>query len=195
MRELSISFVLFVLILMASVSFADNYDDALKAANLGDYKKAYQLWLIDAEKGSAVAQRNIGLMYEDGLGVPQEARKAVQWYRMAAEQGEKLAQYYLGLLLEEGEGVPRDYKGAAKWYRLSAVQGHVKAQYRLGLMYLKGHGVSQSSEIAYAWWSVAASKGHEEAIKYKNSAQEQMTANQIEKAQQIAKQIWLELGS
>ncbi len=140
------------------MSFADNYDDALKAANLGDYKKAYQLWLVDADKGSAVAQRNIGLMYEDGLGVPQEARKAV------------------------------------KWYRLSAMQGHVKSQYRLGLMYLKGYGVSPSSEIAYAWWSVAASKGHEEAIKYKNSAQEQMTADQIAKAQQVAKQLWQELG-
>lgn len=195
MRELHISFIVLVLVLLASVSFADNYDDALKAANLGDYKKAYQLWLVDAEKGSAVAQRNLGLMYEEGLGVPQQVRKAVKWYRMAAEQGEKLSQYYLALMLEEGEGVPRDYKEAVWWYRLSAMQGHVKAQYRLGLMYLKGYGVTQSSEIAYAWWSVAASKGHEKAIKYKNSAQEQMTADQIAKAQQIAKQIWQELGN
>jgi len=195
MKKLLISFVLFVLVLQVSVSFADNYDDALKAANLGDYKKAYHLCLVDAEKGSAVAQRNVGLMYEDGLGVPQEARKAVRWYRLAAEQGEKLSQYYLALMLEEGEGVPRDYKEAVWWYRLSAMKGYVKAQYRLGLMYLKGYGVSQSSEIAYAWWSVAASKGHEEAIKYKNSAQEQMTADQIAKAQQIAKQLWQELGN
>ena len=195
MRKLSISFVLFVLVLMASMSFADNYDDALQAANVGDYKKAYQLWLVDAEKGSAVAQRNIGLMYDEGLGVPQNGKKAVKWYRMAAEQGEKLAQYYLGTMFEEGRGIPLDYKDAVKWYRLAAGQGHVKAQYRLGLMYLKGQGVLQNSEIAYAWWSVAASKGHEEARKYKQSAQEQMTAEQIEKAQQIAKQIWQELGN
>ena len=195
MRKLTISFVLFVLVLLASMSFADNYDDALQAANVGDYKKAYQLWLVDAEKGSAVAQRNIGLMYDEGLGVPQNGKKAVKWYRMAAEQGEKRAQYYLGTMFEEGRGVPLDYKDAVKWYRLAAGQGHVKAQYRLGLMYLKGQGVLQNSEIAYAWWSVAASKGHEEARKYKQSAQEQMTAEQIEKAQQIAKQIWQELGN
>ncbi len=195
MRELLISFVVFVLVLPTSAAIADNYDDALQAANVGDYKKAYQLWLIDAEKGSAVAQRNIGLMYDEGLGVPQNGKKAVKWYRMAAEQGEKLAQYYLGTMLEEGRGVPLDYKEAVKWYRLAAGQGHVKAQYKLGLMYLKGQGVLQNSEIAYAWWSVAASKGHEEARKYKQSAQEQMTAEQIEKAQQIAKQIWQELGN
>jgi TPR repeat protein len=195
MRELLISFVVFVLVLLTSAAIADNYDDALQAANVGDYKKAYQLWLIDAEKGSAVAQRNIGLMYDEGLGVPQNGKKAVKWYRMAAEQGEKLAQYYLGTMLEEGRGVPLDYKEAVKWYRLAAGQGHVKAQYKLGLMYLKGQGVLQNSEIAYAWWSVAASKGHEEARKYKQSAQEQMTAEQIEKAQQIAKQIWQELGN
>jgi hypothetical protein len=195
MRELLISFIVFVLVLLTSAAIADNYDDALQAANVGDYKKAYQLWLIDAEKGSAVAQRNIGLMYDEGLGVPQNGKKAVKWYRMAAEQGEKLAQYYLGTMLEEGRGVPLDYKEAVKWYRLAAGQGHVKAQYKLGLMYLKGQGVLQNSEIAYAWWSVAASKGHEEARKYKQSAQEQMTAEQIEKAQQIAKQIWQELGN
>jgi TPR repeat protein len=195
MRELLISFVVFVLVLLTSAAIADNYDDALQAANVGDYKKAYQLWLIDAEKGSAVAQRNIGLMYDEGLGVPQNGKKAVKWYRMAAEQGEKLAQYYLGTMFEEGRGVPLDYKEAVKWYRLAAGQGHVKAQYKLGLMYLKGQGVLQNSEIAYAWWSVAASKGHEEARKYKQSAQEQMTAEQIEKAQQIAKQIWQELGN
>ncbi len=194
MRALLISFVVFVLVLPASAAIADN-DDALQAANVGDYKKAYQLWLVDAERGSAVAQRNIGLMYDEGLGVPQNDKKAVKWYRMAAEQGEKRAQYYLGIMFEKGRGVPLDYKEAVKWYRLAAGQGQVHAQYRLGLMYLKGQGVLQNSEIAYAWWSVAASKGHEEARKYKQSAQEQMTAEQIEKAQQIAKQIWQELGN
>ncbi len=195
MRPLLISFVVFVLVVPTSVSFADNYDDAMQATSIGDYKKAYQLFLVEAEQGSADAQTNIGLMYGDGLGVPQNDKEAVKWYRLAAEQGEKRAQYYLGSMLAEGLGVPQDYKDAARNYRLAAMQGHVRAQYKLGLMYLKGQGVTQSSESAYAWWSVAASKGHEEAQRYKDSAQQQMTPKQIAKGQKIAKQIWLELGN
>ena len=193
MQRLLIGFVVFVLIAQMPVSFANNFDDAMQAASVGDYKKAYQLFLAKAEQDSADAQTNIGLMYGDGLGVPQNDKEAVKWYRMAAEQGEKRAQYYLGNMFAEGLGVPQDFKDAARNYRLAAMQGHVRAQYRLGLLYLKGQGVVQSSERAYAWWSVAASKGHEEAQKYKDSAEQQMTSKQTETGQEIAKQIWLEL--
>lgn len=195
MRQLLINFTVFVLVALASGAFADNFDDAMQAVSVGDYKKAYQLFLIEAEQGSADAQTNIGLLYGDGLGVPQNDREAVKWYRMAAEQGEKRAQYYLGNMFAEGLGVPQDFKEAAKSYRLAAMQGHVRAQYKLGLLSLKGQGVVQSSESAYAWWSVAASKGHEEAQKYKDSAQQQMTPKQVATGQKIAKQIWLELGN
>lgn len=195
MKNTFVSLALVLLIVMTSTSFADNFDDAIEAANVGDYKKSYQLWLIEAEKGSARAQTNLGLMHSDGLGVPPSDKEAVRWYRLAAEQGEKRAQYYLGTMLESGLGVPQDYSDAVKNYRLAAMQGHVKAQYRLGLMYLKGQGVMQSSESAYAWWSIAASKGHQEAQKYKDSADQQMTPKQIEIAQRIAKQLWLEMGN
>jgi hypothetical protein len=195
MRQLYIGIAVFILVAMASASFADNFDDALHAASFGDYEKAYQLWLIEAEKGSAVAQANIGLLYGDGLGVPQSDKEAVKWYRLAAEQGESRAQYYLGTSFEEGVGVPQDFKAAARNYRLAAVQGYVKAQYKLGLLYLRGQGVTQSTEHAYAWWSVAASKDHKEAQKYMDSARQQMTPKQIATAQRIAKQIWQGLGN
>ncbi len=195
MNKLSASVVALVLVVTASAALADNLDDALDAANFGNYEKAYQLWLIEAENGSAIAQANIGLLYADGLGVPRSDKEAVKWYRMAAEQAEPRAQYYLGTVFEEGRGVPQDFKAAAKNYRLAALQGYVNAQYKLGLLYLKGLGVEQSTEEAYAWWSVAASKGHEDAQKYKDSAQQQMTSKQIETAQEIAKQLWAELGN
>lgn len=194
MKRTFASLVLCILIALPSVSFADNFDDAMEAANVGDYKKSYQLWLIEAEKGSARAQTNLGLMHNDGLGVPQSDKEAVKWYRMAAGQGDQRAQYYLATMLENGQGVPQDYSDAAENYRLAAMQGHVKAQFRLGLMYLKGQGVTQSSESAYAWWLVSASKGNEEAQKYKESADQQLNNDQIETAQRMAKQIWLELG-
>jgi TPR repeat protein len=195
MKQAHISSFILMLLVLTAACFADNLDEALKAANVGDYAKAYQLMLVDAEKGNAVAQTNVGLMFNDGLGVPQDEKKAVWWYQLAADKGYPRAQYYLGTMLEAGLGVPQDYKEAAKNYRLAAGQGYVKAQFALGLMYLKGQGVMQSAENAYAWWSVAATNGYEDAQKYKDSAEEQMTPQQIATAQQIARQLWAELGN
>ena len=35
-----------------------------------------------------VAQSNLGMMYENGTGVPQDHAEAVQWFRLAADQGQ-----------------------------------------------------------------------------------------------------------
>ena len=78
------------------------------------------------------AQYNLGIMYYNGQGVPQDYAEAVKWYRLAADQGDAYAQYNLGVMYDNGEGVPQDYKEAVKWYRLAAEQGHAKAQYNLG---------------------------------------------------------------
>jgi TPR repeat protein len=62
-----------------------------------------------AEQGDASAQYNLGVMYANGYGVPQDYAEAVRWYRLAAGQGNAKAQYNLGLMYYNGEGVPQDY--------------------------------------------------------------------------------------
>ena len=61
-----------------------------------------------AEQGDATAQFNLGLMYANGEGVPEDDAEAVRWYRMAAEQGLAIAQFNLGVKYDFGEGVPKD---------------------------------------------------------------------------------------
>ena len=39
-----------------------------------------------------MAQYNLGLMYDNGDGVPEDNEKAVKWYRLAAERGVVAAQ-------------------------------------------------------------------------------------------------------
>ncbi len=48
-----------------------------------------------AEQGYAIAQNNLGWMYQEGKGVQQDDAEAVKWYRKAAEQGNAEAQYRL----------------------------------------------------------------------------------------------------
>ena len=50
-------------------------------------------WFRDlAEMGSAQAQYNLGVCYENGEGVEKDSAEAMKWYRIASEQGHKDAE-------------------------------------------------------------------------------------------------------
>ena len=66
-------------------------------------------------KGVASAQQNLGFMYANGRGVPQDFKEAVRWYRLAADQGHAGAQNNLGAMYNNGLGVPQDFKEAVRW--------------------------------------------------------------------------------
>jgi len=72
---------------------------------------------VRAEAGDAIAQNDLGLIYDNGRGVPEDDAEAVRWYRLAADQGVVVAQYNLGVMYERGEGVPQDNAEAVRWYR------------------------------------------------------------------------------
>src|SRR6476620_8819456 len=97
--------VILILSLAAQVA-ADPLDDGTIAYNRGDYATALRLFEQSAaDKGSAIAQFNIGIMYANGQGVAQNYSEAVKWYGLAANQGFADAQYNLGLLYANGQGV------------------------------------------------------------------------------------------
>ena len=78
----------------------------------GDYATALKEYRPLAEQGDADAQHNLGFMYGEGRGVPQDYKEAVHWYRRAAAQGHAEAQAKLGQMYGAGWGVPQDYKEA-----------------------------------------------------------------------------------
>ena len=91
--------------------------------------------LMLAEKGDAVAQHKLGVLYDHGWGVEKDAVHAVEWYRKAAEQGQVNAQYNLARMYDNGLGVKKDATQAVAWYRKAAEQGDADAQCNLGWMY------------------------------------------------------------
>ena len=66
-------------------------------------------WLLKAaEQGHVVAQFNLGLLYEKGLGVERNHATVVKWYRAAVESGFTPAMNNLAALYESGTDVVRD---------------------------------------------------------------------------------------
>ncbi len=82
--------------------------------------KAIRELRLLAEQGDADAQFNLGGMYAEGRGVPQDYARAVKWSRKAAEQGVAEAQFNLGKMYYIGQGVPQDYVQAHRWFNLAA---------------------------------------------------------------------------
>jgi len=115
---------IFIAVLALSLSgrtIAADIDDAQTAYDRGDYATALTLWRPLADQGSARAQNNLGVLYENGKGVPQDVVEAVKWYSLAAGQGYAGAQNNLGLIYAIGRGgVPQDQLRAYMWFSLAA---------------------------------------------------------------------------
>ena len=76
-----------------------------------------------ATGGDALAQYDLGFMYESGRFVPKDDVEAAKWYRKAAEQGYAESQHNLGVCYTNGQGVPQDEVEAYKWFLLASARG------------------------------------------------------------------------
>jgi len=179
----------FLCLLLTTSAWAGN-DEGKLAYDRGDFAMALRAWRPLAEQGNAGAQHNLGLMYDNGQGVPQDHVAAAKWYRKAAEQGDARAQHNLGLMYYNGRGVPQDYAQAMRWFRKAAEQGNVRGQRNLGSMYGNGEGAPQDYVQAHKWFNLAASRGHKKAREYGDDIARKMTPAQIAEAQKLAHE-WL----
>ena len=68
-----------------------------------------------AEQGNVEDQLYLGVMYENGNGVPKDDAEAVRWYRKGAEQVDAYAQVQLGFIYAIGSRVPKNNILAHKW--------------------------------------------------------------------------------
>ena len=118
-----IRMIILLMLLVAQGLAWGGFEEGLAAAKAGDYATALREWKPLAELGNSSAQYHLGIMYENGQGIPQDYKEAVKWYRNAAEQGYYKAQNNLGLMYGTGLGVPQDYVQAYKWYNIAGENG------------------------------------------------------------------------
>jgi len=141
---------------LATPALADAVLDGKTAAENGDFVAAVAIWRPLAEAADPRAETYLGLMYDNGYGVPQDRAEAFRWFERAADRGYAKAQYHLGFMYQHGRGVQRSQDEAAKWYRLAAAQGDPAAQYNLGRMYAHGLSVPRDVVEAHMWLELAA---------------------------------------
>jgi hypothetical protein len=151
-----------------------DFQKGVAAYDAGDYATALRELTPLAEQGNADAQTYLGVMYQNGGGVPQDDKTAVKWYDLVAKRpppGTEVVPGAIGSLsptiprrpttpcIPPTPCVPQDDKTAVKWYRLAAKQGHAGAQNNLGFLYMIGQGVPQNYQTAIKWFRISAEQG------------------------------------
>lgn len=143
-------------------------DKLQQAVQAGDHE-ALDTLRQTAQRGDAIAQYELGMLYDRGQGVRQSYTEAARWYRKASEQGCAQAQVSLGMLYSDGRGVGRDYHQAEQWLLKAADQGNANGMVGLGILYELGLGMPRDRVVAYALYTLAvASGGHHDAVFYRN---------------------------
>ena len=127
-------------------------------------------------------------MYRKGRGISKDYKTAVKWFTLSAEQCNAKAQYHLGVAHSFGHGVVPDYKIALKWFNRSAERGNTFSQYHLSRLYYLGNGVPEDKVYAHMWANLASSSGFVLAQQLRQLLTEKMTSNQIERAQELARE-------
>lgn len=140
-----------------------------------------------AAQGDVVAYYNLGVMYDNGYGVEQDHREAARWYEQAVARDYGPAMYNLALQYEYGMSRPKDYAAAMDLYTKAAEQGEPWAQFAIALLYDKGLGVERDPVQAYMWFDIVGD-GHEHAIHNRDSVAEELTPEQIEEGQRLARE-------
>ena len=149
---------------------------------------AFKEFLAAANAGHADSQYNVGVMYEQGIGVGKDEKEAVVWYGKSAAQGNSGAQFNLGVLYENGRGTQVDFAKANEWYRKAAVQRDAMAIGNLGMLYIRGEGVKENkvAGVALLLMSATADPSPENQARKNISGTGGLTAEMIGEAQALS---------
>ena len=79
MKKLPSMLALMLWLCLAVPAFAGPLEDGSAAYNKKDYATALRLWRPFADRGNAIAQYILGVMYDNGQGVPQDYVLEITW--------------------------------------------------------------------------------------------------------------------
>ncbi|MDR2080557.1 MAG: sel1 repeat family protein, partial [Campylobacteraceae bacterium] len=96
-------------VLLGSLALADDFDEANKTYENGNYEKAAELFKKSCDGGNAKSCGSLGFMYKSGKGVKQDYFKAVELYKKGCDGGNAWSCGSLGLMYKKGEGIKQDY--------------------------------------------------------------------------------------
>ncbi|KAG0367439.1 hypothetical protein BGX24_003227 [Mortierella sp. AD032] len=109
------------------------------------------------------AQRDLCIIYYEGLGIPKDYSKAMDWFLKSASQGCRNSLTYIGVMYYHVQGVPQYRLIALQWLLKASDLGNRSTMTDVGMMYCDGIGNPQDYEQAQLWFTKAATEDHSAA--------------------------------
>ena len=96
---------------------------------MAHYAAAKRIWEALDERNFGEAAFNLGILYEDGLGVPRDIDRALGYYRRGAILGSPKAMFRAGVMYWLGApGVAVDRAEGRRYFSMAAAAGDSEAQ-------------------------------------------------------------------
>lgn len=120
-------------LLLVPLSATAGFNEALTAYQAKDYSTASKEAHQAVETGDARGSYLLGLMYQNGQGIPANSTEAAGWYEKAVQGGVVGAFAKLAQLYARGDGVPKSMDKAIMYSRLGDRAGDVEATFFLNV--------------------------------------------------------------
>ena len=118
-----------------------------------------------AKRGVRGAERDMGMLYDQGLGVESDPDEALEWFEKAALHGDGYSQWQMGMAHVKGEAREKDSSKAVEYFRQSAESGNANGMNSLAVMYASGDGVVQDYAKAMALYEQSGEAGNPHAYR------------------------------
>lgn len=113
---------------------------------------------------TAAAQRSLGLMYKEGVGVDRDLDKAIAYLESAAENGNADALLQAALAHEDDGWADLDFEKACKYYTILDEAGYTIGTTCLAVNYARGTGVPKDLMKAVELYKKAIQQGDTRAM-------------------------------
>lgn len=108
------------------------FTEADRLHDIGEYEKAFELFVKAAENGDAASMARIACMYTSGEGVELDYDKAIEWEMKAIEAGYTTAMLNIGITYR----MKGDLRQSKHWFEKSLAAGDGAASLQLAKLYI-----------------------------------------------------------
>lgn len=154
----------------------DQFERACALWDHGEHSKALQLFRSGARAGDVSSQLNLGLFYDEGIGVRRSPATALRWYRRAHRGGSSSAAVNIGILLRNKGRVAE----ALEWFHRAIARGNDDTALQIGETYLDMGDVTRGKR--YLMKAAASSNVTDETRRQAQARLREMVARKKSKA-------------
>jgi TPR repeat protein len=139
--------------ILFTLSFSNDYDNAIELTKRGEYQSALEILKRLADNGNADAQYRVGQMYNFGYGTKVDTEKAKYYYQLVIDKYD-FPDAYINLAFIYLENDRNTNKALELLYKIENT--YPAAQHSIGKIFNNGINIKPNLSESFKWYLKAA---------------------------------------